>query len=212
VRFSGYGSPSNYVLTNSSVETSSNLISFDLTARDYDENNRSSYTRIENSPDDNLIDCEIFLVNPDWTAHENTWNYSVEQIAYHRCVNHALTTVYHSGRGEFQYSIAVNVEGTVSIAGENLDVNGTTLFGFYCSYDADGVLLQYSTGDSSHYYDDFNQVTYTSQVTITRAVPALFAVSTYPFVIYQALLAVITLLVGIGCGFWIGKRQRRIQT
>jgi hypothetical protein len=184
-----------------------------LNAPDWDGDNRSSSASIENTPELHPIyDCEIFFVISAWSAHEDPWNSSVRQIADHPCVNHALTSMYHSGRGEFQYSIAVNVEGYTTIAGENLPVNGTTIFGFYCSYDVEGVLLQYQYSSSIHYYDDFNQVTYTSTVTITRAATGPILVAEYSFVIFQIILAVITLLVGIGCGFWIGKRQRRIQS
>ena len=215
VRFSGYSVryPYGYVSTNSSVDLSSNLLSFDLDARDYDGNNLSSYTRMDNTPHYNPIEgCEVFLVTPDWAAHEGTWNNSVNQIANHWCVNHAFSTVYPSGRGEFQYSIVVNVEGYITIAGQDLQVNGTTTFGFYCFYDVDGVLLQYRVSSSDHYYDDFNQITQTSSATITRTDPGLSLIAAYPFVIFQILLAVITLLVGLGCGFWFGKRQNRVQT
>ncbi len=213
VGFRGYSVwyPYDYISTNSSVDLSSNLISFDLVTRDYDGDNRSTYTRIYNTPHYNPLEgCVIFLVTPDWTAHERTWNISANEIANNRCVNHALTTVYHSGRGEFRYSIPVNFEGYAIIAGQNLQVNGTTTFGFYCSYDADGVLLQYSVSSSNHFFNAFNQITYTSSVTITRATTGTFLVAVFPFVIYQILLAVITLLVGVGCGFWLGKRHRRM--
>jgi hypothetical protein len=211
VRFNGYGVPypNNYISTNSSVDFSSNLVSFDLVTRDYDGDNRSTYTRIYNTPHYNPLEaCAIFLVTPDWTAHETTWNLSVNQITDNWCVNHALTTMYHTGRGEFQYSIPVNFEGYATIAGQRLQVNGTTTFGFYCSYDANGVLLQYSASSSNHFYNDFNQITQTSSVTITRAAIDPFFVAAYPFMIYQVLLAVIALLVGVGCGFWLGKRHR----
>ncbi len=215
MRFVGYSNryPYDFVTRDSLVDISINLLSFNLDAQDWDENNLSSYTRIDNTPDHySIYDCDVFLVTPGWAAHEITWNNSVELIRDHPCVNHTMTAVYTSGRGEFQYTIVVNVEGYETIAGENLPVNGTTKFDFYCSYDGDGVLLQYSASSSNHYYDDLNQITFTSSVTITRAAAGPFFVEAYPFVIYQILLAVITLLVGIGCGFWVGKRQRRMQT
>jgi hypothetical protein len=215
VRFSGYEAqnPYNYVVTNTSVSVSRTWVSFQLTTNDYDADNRSSSTRIDNFPEVNPIeDCKIFFVHPDWTAHTSSWNSSVEQIADHHCVNHALTLTYHSGRGEFQYSISVNIEGYAVISGDGFYANGTTTFRLYCAFDGDGVLLQYHVSESTHYFDDFNQVTYTTSLSVSRVTPGLLDITAHPFVIFQVILAVITLLVGIGVGFWIGQRQRRTRS
>ena len=74
VAFSGYSVryPYNYVSTNSSVDLSSNLLSFDLDARDYDADDRSSYASMDNTPHYSPIeDCDVFIVNPNWAAHED---------------------------------------------------------------------------------------------------------------------------------------------
>jgi hypothetical protein len=206
------GNINGLINSNSMVDISSNLVSFELIAYDSDWNNRSWSPRVENTPSISPRDCDIFLVNPDWGAHMNGWEFDVEEMLRNRCVNRAQSTAFANGLGEFQYTIVVNVEGWVNIAGVYQDVNGSTTFGFFSSYDAEGVLIQLSSWSSTHYYNDENTIDLLSVVSYSRVITTSLPISIYSFLVFQLVLVALTLLVGVSCGFWIGKRQRNPQT
>ncbi len=218
VNFQGYVGYDYYLTnvflnTNSSVNTSNNIMSFELNTYDPDGNNRSQPFNIENTPSSYPIsECNIFLVNPNWNAHTPTWALSVENMQQNWCVNCALSTAFTNGMGKFQYSIVVNVEDSLTIAGNSQDFNGTTTFSFISSYDTDGVLIQYSYETSTYYYEDNNALKLTSLVTYTRVTTIPLITSIYPFVLSQLILTAIVLVIGVSIGFWVGKRQRRPQT
>lgn len=207
-----YASHDVFMNTNTTVDTSSNTVFFELNTYDPDGNNRSRSFNIDNTPSRYpIFECDIFLVNPNWDAHTHNWNLSVENMQQNWCVNRALSTTFTNRMGEFQYSIVVNVEGPVNITGNSQYLNGTMIFSFISSYDPDGVLLQYSDGISTYYYDNDNALKITSLVEYTRITTTPLITLIYPFVFYQLILTMIALFIGVSIGFWKGKRQRPPQ-
>ncbi len=194
---------------NETVTVISNLVHFDISTWDEDGNNRSLFTDIDLLPYHSpAYWCDLFVVNPDWNDHRQAWDASVEQIETNNCVVQELSTASNNGRGSFQFTIAVNSEGTRTIAGESMSVNGTETFNFASEYDSDGVLLNYYYGYSHHYYYEQHVKDITYAVSISRVSNLPLSAQLTPLLFFQIILSTIFLLVGLSIGFWIGVRRR----
>ena len=193
--FSWYYDTSSYVDYNGSVDFQDQKVYWELYATDIDENNKSEQAGITLYPIGSVHHPgRAFFVNPYWSTHETNWNDAIDETE-----NFTSVTLVNQqiGDGSFEFEIEVSMEYPYS------NLNGTNTYSFSSTYDSDGILSSYELLTRYYMFNENDTYDYTTMTSYTRTGGVGPAVNVLDIAIpigYVAIIAPVTLIVGLVIG------------